>query len=95
MNQGDYAVYTIQVTGLVKGILEKHEVLTQYQEQSGDTFIVPRLCTFWRGDTAEEYWQDELRKALLKADDKADIHIAAEPWALAPGYPMGEEPVKK
>lgn len=88
MNIGDYAVYSISVTGLVKGILEQHHVSTQYLHQQGDTFTTPRICTFWRGDDAEMHWQNELRAALLKADDKADITITAEPWAMLPGYPI-------
>lgn len=90
MNKGDYAVYSISATGLVRGVLEKAELPKSYIKRHGDTFSVPRLCVFWRGDAAEQSWADDIRAALLKADDKADIAITAEPWSLLPSYPQGD-----
>lgn len=90
MDQGDYAMYHISATGHVKGVLEKAGLPSSYISQRGDTFSIPRLCTFWRGDEAEQAWQNGLRVALLAADNKAELIIAAEPWQMLPGYPQGE-----
>lgn len=90
MNQGDYAMYHISATGKVKGVLEKAGLPGSYISQRGSTFSIPRLCTFWRGDEAEQAWQTNLRVALLAADDNAELIIAAEPWQMLPGYPQGE-----
>lgn len=95
MNQGEYAMYHISVTGKVKGALEKAGLPASYISQRGNTFSIPRLCTFWRGDEAEQAWQKSLRVALLAADDKAELIIAAEPWQMLPGYPQGELPEKE
>lgn len=101
MNPKNYAVYRIEISdlnplaqGAVATVLAKHGALTQYQYRPNDTaIIVPRLCTFWRGDDQEAAWQKEVRAAVKKATEgNGIVTIHAEPWSLLDGYPKGELP---
>lgn len=101
MNQGDYAVYQITINGFktlssqdeATKTLSKHSIPGRYQcivpvtKTAPGDISVPRLCTFWRGDSDEAHWQDGLTKALHSIG-LTDITITAEPWGMLPGYPI-------
>lgn len=55
--------------------------------QKPSTVNVPRLCTFWRGQTQEDAWTDGIREALKKLD--VGCVITCGPWVPQSGYPMG------
>ena len=92
MTPGTYAVYTISVsksTHTVRDVL-KQAVPESAIKESGKSLIIPRLVTFWRGDTEEQAWQDDLRRRLNNADDSAALIIESAEWTPAPGYPQGD-----
>lgn len=92
MKAGTYAIYTINVskkTHTVRDVLKQAVPETAIIE-SGQSLIIPRLVTFWRGDTEEQSWQDELRRKLKDADDSAALIIESAEWTPAPGYPQGD-----
>ena len=90
MKAGTYAVYTISVS---KSTHTVRDVLKQFVpegtiKESGKSLIIPRLCTFWRGDTEEQAWQDDLRRRMNNADEDAALIIESAEWTPAPGYPQ-------
>lgn len=92
MKPGDYAVYTISVsksTHTVRDVL-KQSVPETAIKQSGNSLIIPRLVTYWRGDADEVAWQNSLRSRLRDADESAALIIEAAEWTPAPGYPQGD-----
>ena len=92
MKAGTYAVYTISVskdTYTVRGVL-KQAVPEAAIKQSGDSLIVPRLVTYWRGDEQEQSWQDDLRRRMNNADPDAALIIESAEWTPAEGYPQGD-----
>lgn len=92
MNAGTYAIYTISVsknTHTVRNVL-KQAIPESAIRESGQSLIVPRLLTFWRGDAEEEAWQADLRSRMHNADEHAALIIEAVEWRPAPGYPKGD-----
>src|SRR5262245_22800512 len=101
MNLDDLILYHIQISGLSNidmSIVSQKIGLSSLQRISPATTIdgepqrdgsitILRLNTRWRGDSAEQAWQDGLRASL---GDLGTLLIDVRPWEYAPGYPKGE-----
>ena len=91
MQLNDPILYRIQITGLAKSdvsiVATRLGISYNQMIISTDSIIVPRLYTHWRSETAEQAWQDNLRKAV---GTMGTVVFDVQPWSPAPGYPMGE-----
>ena len=83
MKAGTYAVYTISVSPPTHTMLDvlKQAIPSHMAIETNAAWFVPRLCTYWKGDTEEQAWQDTLR---------GKVHIEVAEWTPAPGYPQGD-----
>lgn len=92
MKPGTYVVYTMSVsrdTYTVRHVLNQ-VVPDSAIKQIGESLVIPRIVTFWRGDTEERTWQEARRKAMYDADPDAVLSIESAEWTPAPGYPRGD-----
>jgi len=87
---------TMRVISNAIGLSPLQQITPADKDERNGVICIPRLLTKWRGDDAEQAWQDELRK---KVGSEGIITIDVQPWSHAPGYPQGDiggpSPVKE
>jgi len=93
MDKGTFALYSITAQGreaTITNLLKEAGVPISMIVKQGKSLTIPRLTTYWRGDSEEKTWQDALRKNVHEADPSASIVIEAAEWTPAIGYPQGD-----
>ena len=101
MKPNDDVIYSIAITG-IKSIVAQKSITDELPKHIGaakmqiapvtedefGTITIPRLFTFWRGDTDEQAWQARLMEVVKSRG--ASIAIDVQPFYHAPGYPKGD-----
>lgn len=101
MKENDECIYTIAITG-IKGLINQKALTDELPKHVGGvkmritpamittpgTITIPRLYTFWRGDTSEQAWQSAIMEMVKERGAACAIDV--QPFAHAPGYPQGD-----
>jgi hypothetical protein len=91
MKVNDEIIYTIKINNTATDTTTQRELADigipiSGQQISGNSIIVGRLFTKYRGPTQEEAFQQEVKAA----SGSEHVEFNLKPWSHLPGYPMGE-----